>query len=73
MGDVESWRPTTGADALAPEVIVRLRRAVEREGQRAVILRLGISHTTLARCLAALPVRRGTQALIERGVLEARP
>lgn len=54
----------TGALALEPEVLERLKREVEQLGERQARTRLRVSRLTLARALAGLPVHTGTAHLI---------
>ena len=55
---------------LDSDLLRRLRAYVRVHGEHGAMDRLGIARLTLARCLGALPVRRGT-ALLVRTALDA--
>lgn len=44
----------------------QLRTIVERDGERAALLRIRISRSALHRALAGLPVSEGTHAIVQR-------
>lgn len=45
-----------------------LAKMVETLGERAVLAALRLTRHTLGRCMAGLPVRAGTRALVERAL-----
>ena len=58
--------------SLPRELRVPLKRAVEREGDRAVARRLGLSRSTITRAMAGLRIMPGTIALLRERLSGAR-
>lgn len=50
--------------SLPRELRAPLKRAVEKEGDRAVARRCGLSHTTISRAMAGLRIMPGSIALL---------
>lgn len=55
---------------LASQLRRALAKLVEESGERKVAERLRTDRKTVARCLAGLPVRAGTRALVELALQE---
>jgi hypothetical protein len=58
--------------SLPRELRIPLKRAVEREGDRAVARRLGLSRATITRAMAGLRIMPGTIALLRERLSGAR-
>lgn len=57
--------------SLPRELRIPLRRAVEREGDRAVARRLGLSRSTITRAMAGLRIMPGSIALLRERLFGA--
>jgi len=58
--------------SLPRELRIPLKRAVEREGDRAVARRLGLSRATITRAMAGLRIMPGSIALLRERLSGAR-
>ncbi len=55
---------SSAAIALAPAIVDRVRQQVARDGVAVTAKSLGVDRSVVTRVCAALPVRRGTVALL---------
>jgi hypothetical protein len=58
--------------SLPRELMIALKKAVERDGDRAVALRLGLSRATITRAMAGLRIMPGSIALLRERLSGAR-